>query len=167
MLPTNTPVYPNIMYLTYDTMTDTAMRNGIRHLLSRCTPQHIYIEYDVSKIDFPIRANIITLSYNAHTTRQLLELRRFIAISHTQTIIIQGTTNLVDYLRENTIEKGGGLFGAMLYNKNIHTLIIRDMNTGSGSKEGTSSLKQDMKKEQKIFRRTFITPTKKIKIRFD
>lgn len=105
----------------------------------------------------------IVLDYNATNISRLYELRAFLANVHARTIIMYGSTNLVNNLLSNTFDgPHPGLFGAMIRNPHIHKLIMRNM-------EGTDikTLKKNLISEEKRFAKNLITDFTRTKIRFE
>jgi len=154
------------MILDRDTINDTHILNAIQYSLSHYTPDCIQLSYDVSNLPFTLRAKTLIISYDVRNETEAISLRRTIVQSHAKHIILNGSTNLVQYIRENTICSGSGLFGAVLRNSYIQSFTVWDYKSGSGSEsESRGDLKHDLKKEQRNYYRNMITPIKKIKIR--
>jgi hypothetical protein len=150
------------MILDRDIMNDTHILNAIQYSLSHYTPDCIQLSYDVSNLHFTLRAKTLIISYDVRNETEAINLRRTIVQSYAKHIILNGSTNLVHYIRENTICSGSGLFGAVLRNSYIKSFTVWDYKSGSGS---GGDLKHDLKKEQRNYYRNMITPIKKIKIR--
>jgi hypothetical protein len=147
---------PTQMILSQDT------HSYIKNILTRQSPRTLVIQHDVSCIDFPLKAHTIIIDYNITNHTQLIHLRRVLAQAHAHTIILNGHTNLIPYIREHTIEHGSGLFGATLRNEFIQKFIVQDI---PSENEHALNMKYDLKKEQQMFTRYSITPVKKMKIR--
>lgn len=156
------------MNLTTDIVNDKDRMRCIEPIMTASTPYHIVLSHDISDVPFLIQTDYLTLSYNASTVGELIALRGELTRVQVHTIIIHDNTNLIHYLRDNTITRGSGLFGAILRNQYIHKIIIQydPLKNGSGSvKDEGRKLKKALKKEQREYRKGVITPLNKIKIR--
>ena len=160
------------MNITTDIVNDPHHLSCVGSLVGCRNFRHIIISHDIEDIPFPIYTKYLTLSYNVETKDQLFNLRRKLTKIQAHTIIINDDTNLIHYLRENTFIRGRGLFGAIVRNEYIHKLIIQyhipEQGSGSGIERyhtHGNELKENLKKEQRMYRNGIIVPLKKVKIR--
>lgn len=146
------------MYIEEEMVNNIHTLHSLKDVITQCIPDVIKIKCEVGKIDFPLHTRTLIIDYDISTTNDALHLRRILVQSHTNTVIINGNRNIIQYIQENTIEYGSGLFGAILRNPHVKYFIIRDLHSKWGS---IRQLKHILHKEEKRYNHNMITPTQR------